>query len=85
MKLFGRPVGYYHENRFVLTEDEAWFTPYRREPDWPPFDRVLEAVSDLGASTDSVVVGSYFPPRAGTVGVIGDVFAVRVHRGRRGT
>jgi hypothetical protein len=84
VRLFERPVAYYHENRFVLTEDEAWFTPYRRELDWPPFEKVLDAVSDLGVITDSVIVGSYFPPRTGTVGVIGDVFAVRAHRGRRG-
>ncbi len=72
LKLFERPVAYYHENRFVLTEDKAWFVPYRRELDWPPMVDILAAIFDLDdpdvhESVDNMlddglmILGSYFP------------------------
>ena len=72
MKLFERPVAYYHENRFVITEDKAWFVPYRRELDWPRAIDILAAIFDLDdpavhESVDhmldggSLIIGSYFP------------------------
>ena len=63
MKLFDRPVAHYHENRFVIAEDGAWFVPYRRELDWPPMADILAAVLDLGVIAESVIVGSYFAPK----------------------
>lgn len=72
LKLFERPVAYYHENRFVLTEDKAWFVPYRRELDWPPAIDILADIFDLDdpdvhESVDNmlfdelIVIGYYFP------------------------
>ena len=72
MKLFDRPVAYYHENRFVITEDKAWFVPYRRELDWPTARDILAAIFDLDdpavhESVDKmlddglIVIGSFFP------------------------
>ena len=72
MRLFERPVAYYHENRFVITEDKAWFVPYRRELDWPPARDILAAIFDLDdpdvyERVDNmlfdglIVIGSYFP------------------------
>ena len=82
MKLSKRPVAHYRENRFVLTEDEAWFVPYRREFDWPPMADILAAVLDLGVVAESFIVGSYFPPKSMAQGAIGEVFAVQVYRER---
>ena len=72
MRLFERPVAYYHENRFVITEDGAWFVPYRRELDWPPAIDILAAIFDLDdpdvhedvdnkLSEGLIIIGSYFP------------------------
>lgn len=72
MKLFDRPVDYYHENRFVITEDKAWFVPYRRELDWPTARDILAEIFDLDdpavhESVDRmlddglIVIGSFFP------------------------
>ena len=72
LKLFERPVAYYHENRFVLTEDKAWFVPYRRELDWPPAIDILAAIFDLDdpevhervdsmLDSGALIIGSYFP------------------------
>jgi len=47
MRFFERPVAYYHENRFIITEDGAWFVPYGRELDWPPIADILAAIFDL--------------------------------------
>lgn len=33
VKLFEHPLTYYYENKFVITEDRAYFVPYRREID----------------------------------------------------
>ena len=82
MKLFDRPVAHYHENRFVIAEDGAWFVPYRREVDWSPMAHTLAAVLDLGVVAESFIVGSYFPPRGAAQGAIGEVFAVQVYRER---
>lgn len=81
LKLFESPVAHYHENRFVITEEGAWFVPYRREFDWPPMAEILAAVLDLGV-VESVIFGSYFPPTGAAQGAIGEVFAVRVYRER---
>lgn len=67
-----RPVAYYHENRFVITEDKAWFVPCRRELDWPTARDILAAIFDLDdpdihESQDnmldggSLIIGSFFP------------------------
>jgi hypothetical protein len=72
LKLFERPVTYYHENRFVITEDGAWFVPYRRELDWPPARDILASIFDLDdpavhECVDNMldggllIIGSYFP------------------------
>jgi len=72
VKLFDRPVDYYHENRFVITEDKAWFVPYRRELDWPTARDILAEIFDLDdpavhESVDRmlddglIVIGSFFP------------------------
>ncbi len=72
MKLFERPVAYYHENRFVLTEDGAWIVPYRRELYWPPMAGILAAIFDLDdpavherlarmLDDGLTVIGSFFP------------------------
>ncbi len=71
MKLFERPVVYYHENRFVLTEDGAWFVPYRRELDWPTARNIVVEIFDLDdpdihnsvdnmLDSGSLIIGSYF-------------------------
>ncbi len=72
LRLFERPVAYYHENRFVITENGAWFVPYRRELDWPPAIDILAAIFDLDdpavhedvdnmLDSGSLIIGSYFP------------------------
>ena len=72
MRLLERPVAYYHENRFVITEDGAWFVPYRRELDWPTARDILAEIFDLDdpavyESADKmlddglIVIGSFFP------------------------
>ncbi len=78
VKLFDEPVPYYHENRFVLTEDRVYFTPYRREFDWPPMRDILGEIFDLDDpevykevedmfSEDRIIVGSYYPSTKGVV------------------
>jgi hypothetical protein len=72
VRLFDEPVPYYHENRFVITEDKVWFVPYRRELDWPPARDILGEIFDLDdpdvhERVDNmlfdglIVIGSYFP------------------------
>ena len=72
MKLFERPVAHYHENRFVITEDGAWFVPYRKELDRPVAIDILAAIFDLDdpavhedvdnkLSEGLIIIGSYFP------------------------
>ncbi len=70
-RLFGKPPGDC-ESRFVITEDGAWFVPYRRELDWPPARDILAAIFDLDdpavhervdsmLDSGSLMIGSYFP------------------------
>jgi hypothetical protein len=72
VKLFEQPLAYYFENKFVITEDRAYFVPYRRELDWPIMRDILMEIFDLGDpevyrdvegrfSEGRVIVGSYFP------------------------
>ncbi len=72
VRLFDEPVAYYHENRFVLTEERVYFTPYRREFDWPLVRDILGEIFNLDdpdvhesvdnmLSDGSMVIGSYFP------------------------
>ncbi len=72
MRLFDEPVAYYHENRFVLTEERVYFTPYRREFDWPLVRNILGEIFNLddpevcgeveGMFSDGkMIIGSYFP------------------------
>ncbi len=72
MKLFDGPVDYYHENRFVITKDGAWFVPYRRELDWSTARDILAEIFDLDdpdvhesvdkmLDSGSLIIGSYFP------------------------
>jgi hypothetical protein len=42
--LFERPLAYYFENKFVITEDRAYFVPYKREFDWPTMKDILTVV-----------------------------------------
>ena len=78
MKLFERPLRYYHENRFVITEDRAYFVPYRREVDWPLVRDILGEIFDLDDpevyrevegrfSEGEIIVGSYYPSTEGVV------------------
>jgi hypothetical protein len=72
LKLFERPLAYYFENKFVITEDRAYFLPYRREIDWPIMRDILMEIFDLGDpevyrevegrfSEGKVIVGYYYP------------------------
>ncbi len=72
VRLFDEPVPYYHENRFVLTEERVYFTPYRREFDWPLVRDILGEIFNLddpevcgeveGMFSDGkMIIGSYFP------------------------
>lgn len=47
VRLFDEPVPYLHENRFVITEDRAYFVPYRREFDWPLVRDILGEIFDV--------------------------------------
>jgi hypothetical protein len=65
-------VTYYYDNKFVLTEDESYLVPYRREFCFPPISRhpprdlrlgdpgVCREVRDKLAM-GLIVVGDYFP------------------------
>lgn len=74
MKLFERPVAYYFENKFVLTEDRAYFVPYRRDIDWPIMRDILMEIFDLDDpeiyeevegrfSEGKIIVGYCYPKR----------------------
>lgn len=76
VRLFDEPVPYYHENRFMLTEDGIYLTPYRREFDWPAMRDILGETFDLddpkvrrvveGMFADGkIIVGSYYPSTEG--------------------
>ena len=66
------PITYYFANRFVITEDETFFVPYRREFDFPPMTDVLREIFDLDdpqvhgevrgkLAVDGIIVGDFFP------------------------
>ena len=78
MRLFDEPVPYCHKNRFVITEEQAYFVPYRREFDWPHVRDILGEIFDLDDpevyrevdgrfSEDRIIVGSYYPSTEGVV------------------
>ncbi len=78
VRLFDEPVPYYHENRFVLTEERVYFTPYRREFDWPHVRDILGEIFNLddpevcgeveGMFSDGkIIIGSYYPSTEGIV------------------
>jgi len=61
---------YYFTNRFVITEDRAYFVPCRREFDWPDMMDVLREIFDLDdpevcrevrGKLGKIIVGDYFP------------------------
>jgi len=63
---------YYFANRFVITEDETFFVPYRREFDFPPMIDILREIFDLDdpevyreirarLAIGMIIVGDYFP------------------------
>jgi len=72
VKLFEQPLRYYYENKFVITEDRAYFVPYKREFDWPIMRDILMEIFDLDDpeiykevegrfSEGRVIVGYYYP------------------------
>ncbi len=78
VRLFDEPVPYYHENRFVITEERVYFTPYRREFDWPLVRDILgeifnpddpEVCGEVEGifSDGKIIVGSYCPSTQGIV------------------
>ena len=78
--LFERPLTYYHENKFVITENRAYFVPYRRELDWPVMGDILGQIFDLDDpevyrdievrfSEGRIIVGYYYP-KTGHVTII---------------
>jgi len=80
LKLFKRPLAYYFENKFVITEDRAYFVPYRREIDWPIMRDLLMEIFDLDDpevykevkdrfSEGRVILGYYYP-KTGHVTII---------------
>lgn len=71
MDLFEHPLDYYGENKFVITENRAYFIPYRRELDYPNMKAILMEIFDLNDpetyegvkarfSEGTIIVGSYF-------------------------
>ena len=72
VELFNKPVTYYFVNRFVITEDRAWFVPYRTEFDWPVLRDILSEIFDLDdpevyrdvrdrLAVSRIIVGDYYP------------------------
>lgn len=78
--LFERPLAYYHENKFVITEDEAYFVPYRREIDWPIMRDILGAIFDLddpevyrdveGRFSEGRIIVGYYYPKTGHITIV---------------
>jgi hypothetical protein len=65
------PITYYYDNRFVLTEDRAYFVPYCRELCWPSMRDILGEIFDLDdpevfrevrgrLAVGRIIVGDYF-------------------------
>ena len=78
MRLFDEPVPYCHESRFVITEDRAYFVPYRKEFDWPLVRDILGEIFYLDDpevyrkvegmfSEERIIVGSYYPSTEGVM------------------
>ena len=72
MSLSRHPIAYYVDNKFVLTENRAYFVPYRSELDWPPVRNVLGEIFNLDdpevfgevrarLAVGRIIVGDYFP------------------------
>lgn len=70
--MFEHPLPYYYENKFVITDDRAYFVPYRRELDWPIMRDILGEIFDLDDpeiieevdgrfSEGRIIVGYYYP------------------------
>ncbi len=66
------PMTYYFANRFVMTEHETFFVPYRREFDFPAMVDVLREIFDLDdpeiyrevrnkLAVGRIIVGDYYP------------------------
>ncbi len=47
MRLFEQTVAYYHENRFVITEDKAYFVPFIKALNEPSTIDILAHAFDL--------------------------------------
>jgi hypothetical protein len=67
-----RPMTYYYDNKFVLTEDGSYFFPYRREFSFPPLRDILQEIFDLDdpavyrevrdkLAVGLIIVGDYYP------------------------
>ena len=65
-------MSYYYNNKFVLTEQRAYFVPYRRELCFPPIRDILWQVFDLDdpeiyrevrgkLAVGLIIVGDNFP------------------------
>lgn len=72
MSLFEHPITYYFDNKFVITEDRAYFVPYRSELCFPPMRDILGEIFDLDdpeifrdvrvrLAVGRIIVGDYFP------------------------
>ena len=80
MKLFEQPLRYYFENKFVITEDRAYFVPYKREFDWPNMEDILMEIFDLddpevyvevgGRFSEGRVIVGYYYPKSGRITII---------------
>jgi hypothetical protein len=66
------PITYYFTNKFVLTEQRAYFFPYRQEFCFPPKMDILREIFDLEdpevyrevrgrLAVGRIIVGNYFP------------------------
>ena len=71
MRLYDRPVEG-HPNKFVITEDEAYFLPYLNRDDAPAMIEILGEIFDLGdprvhrdvddkLDEGSIILGDYHP------------------------
>jgi hypothetical protein len=72
LSLSKQPITYYFCNIFVLTEQRAYFFPYRREFSFPPVRDILGEIFDLDEpeiykevrerlAVGRIVVGDYYP------------------------
>jgi hypothetical protein len=72
LNLSEHPITYYFENRFVITENQSYFVPYRRELDWPNMRHILGEIFQIedpkvfrevrgGLAVGRIIVGDYFP------------------------